>query len=82
MRPDRRYRFLLIQPYFLPEHSKLQMRPAGGPKEVELMNYREVASLLANVEWELHPGPLAPHGDGGWRCVANLRWSEQRGCRS
>ena len=65
MLPDRRYRFLLIQPYFLPEHSKLQMRPAGGPKEVELINYREVAPLLANVEWELHPGPLAPHGDGG-----------------
>ena len=27
------------------------------------MNYADVAPLLADVEWELHPGPLAPQGD-------------------
>ncbi|HSU06127.1 MAG TPA: aspartate/glutamate racemase family protein [Acetobacteraceae bacterium] len=60
-----RYRFLLIQPYSLPEGSKLQMRPAAGPKETALMNHANIAHLLEGVDWDLHPGPLAPHGDGG-----------------
>jgi len=27
------------------------------------MNYREIAHLLEDVDWELHPGAPAPHGD-------------------
>ena len=27
------------------------------------MNYDNVKHLLEDVEWELHPGPLAPYGD-------------------
>jgi len=58
-----RYRFLLIQAFHLPEGSKFLHRPVSGPKESMLMNYERVAPLLADVEWELHPGPLATYGD-------------------
>ncbi len=58
-------RFLLIQPYSLPENSIHQMRPSGGPKESALMNHDQIAHLLDDIAWDLHPGPLAPHGDGG-----------------
>ena len=27
------------------------------------MNHADVAPLLADVQWDLHPGPLAPQGD-------------------
>jgi len=60
-----KYRFLLIQPYSLPDTSRHLLRSTSGPKEVALMNYQELKHLLADVTWDLHPGPLAPHGDGG-----------------
>lgn len=49
-------RLLLIQPYKLPETSQRPLPPAP---------LKDAAALLEGVEWELHPGPLAPHGDGG-----------------
>jgi allantoin racemase len=58
-----KYRFLLIQAFHLPEGSPYLHRPVQGPKEARLMNYERVAPLLADVQWELHPGPLAPYGD-------------------
>lgn len=58
-----KYRFLLIQAFHLPEGSPHLHRPASGPKERLLMNYENVRHLLADVEWDLHPGPLAPYGD-------------------
>ncbi|MGH7153335.1 MAG: aspartate/glutamate racemase family protein, partial [Acetobacteraceae bacterium] len=60
-----KYRFLLIQPYSLPDTSPYLMRSTSGVKEVALMNYQELKHLLADVTWDLDPGPLAPHGDGG-----------------
>ena len=27
------------------------------------MNHAAVAPLLADLDWDLHPGPIAPHGD-------------------
>lgn len=58
-----KYRFLLIQAFHLPEGSKFLHRPVKGTKEARLMNHERVAPLLEDVEWELHPGPLAPYGD-------------------
>jgi allantoin racemase len=56
-------RLLLMQPYTLPETSRYYQRPAGESKEALLMNYADVAHLLSDVGWDLHPGPIAPHGD-------------------
>jgi allantoin racemase len=56
-------RLLLIQAFTLPETSRHYLRPSGGSKEALLMNYADVAPSLADVEWELHPGPTAPQGD-------------------
>ncbi|WP_149538663.1 aspartate/glutamate racemase family protein [Siccirubricoccus phaeus] len=58
-----KYRLQLIQAFSLSENSGYQMRPMRGPKESMLMNYTAVAPLLADAEWEMHPGPLTPHGD-------------------
>lgn len=57
------FRFLLIQAFHLPKESKYLHRPVEGPQETRLMNYDHVRPLLDDVEWELHPGPLAPYGD-------------------
>lgn len=58
-----KYRFLLIQAFHLPPESPFLIRPVEGPKETRLMNYEHVRHLLEDVEWDLHPGPLAPYGD-------------------
>jgi allantoin racemase len=34
-----------------------------GAKEAMLMNYRDFSHLLEDLEWDLHAGPRAPHGD-------------------
>ncbi|HEX6441687.1 MAG TPA: aspartate/glutamate racemase family protein [Stellaceae bacterium] len=60
---DKKFRFLLVQAFSLPETSAYQLRPFQGAKEERLMNYPEVAPLLADVGWDLHPGAPAPHGD-------------------
>ncbi len=59
----KRYRFLLMQAFSLPPDSPNQYRKAGGRKEEALMNHAALAHLLADVDWDLHPGALAPHGD-------------------
>ncbi len=58
-----KYRFLLIQAFHLPEGSPHLHRPVTGSKDKLLMNYDNVKHLLDDVEWDLHPGPLAPYGD-------------------
>jgi allantoin racemase len=58
-----KYRFLLIQPFHLPATSKYGLRIVEESKEARLMNYGEVKPLLADVQWDLDPGPLAPYGD-------------------
>lgn len=57
------YRFLLINAFSLPPGSGFQMRPAEGPKEVRLYNHADVAPVLAGVDWDLHDGALATHGN-------------------
>ena len=60
---EKKFRFFLCQAFHLPPTSKYLHRPTEGTKEKRLMNYDNVKHLLADVEWELHPGPLAPYGD-------------------
>ena len=61
--PAKKFRFLLIQAFHLPETSSYQHRAFEGPKEARLMNYDNIKPLLDDVEWDLHRGPLAPYGD-------------------
>jgi Asp/Glu/hydantoin racemase len=58
-----KYRFLLIQAFHLPKDSRYLHRSVEGPKEQCLMNYDNVKHLLADVDWDLHHGPLATYGD-------------------
>ena len=57
-----RQRLQLVQAFSLPETSRHYLQPSDGSKEAQLMNYPDIAPLLADVEWDLHPGPIAPHG--------------------
>lgn len=59
----RKYRFLLIQAFHLPPSSKHLHRAVEGTKESCLMNYEQHQPLLADVEWDLHRGPLVTYGD-------------------
>ena len=62
----KKYRFLLILPFHLPAgtpHGPAQIADQKMPKEKRLMNYENVKHLLADVEWDLNLGPLAPYGD-------------------
>ncbi|HEX5328233.1 MAG TPA: hypothetical protein VFW75_16310, partial [Acetobacteraceae bacterium] len=63
--PASRFRFLLIQPYSQPANSAYQVQPTSGSAKPVPMNHDAIAHLLADVDWDLHPGPLAPHGEGG-----------------
>jgi Asp/Glu/hydantoin racemase len=59
----KKYRFILIQAFQLPESSPYRHRPTEGPKEKGLQNHDQIASFLADVEWDLHPGALTTYGD-------------------
>jgi allantoin racemase len=60
---SKKYRFLLIEAFHLAQSAQHRPRTYIGPKEETLMNYKVLAALLADVEWERHPGPLASYGD-------------------
>ncbi len=60
---EKKYRFLMIQAFDLPVGSKYLHRQTEGPKESRLMNHETLTHLLADVEWDLHRGPLATYGD-------------------
>jgi Asp/Glu/hydantoin racemase len=62
-RTGKRLRFLLVNAFSLSERAAYQPRPRSGPKEEQLYNYAEVAPVLEDVDWELHPGAPATHGD-------------------
>ena len=61
--PAKKFRFLLIQAFHLPQTSPYLHRTVEGPKETRLMNYDNVKPLLDDVEWDLHRGPPASYGD-------------------
>jgi allantoin racemase len=57
------YRFLLINAFSLAPGSAFQMRSFAGPKETQLYNYEDLKPLLADIDWELHPGARTTHGN-------------------
>jgi allantoin racemase len=59
----RKYRFLLIPAFRLPENSRFVKPRPGLPKEKKLMNYEQVKPLLEDVDWDLHEGALTTYGD-------------------
>ena len=62
---DKKFRFLLILPFHLSKADPYVGRQFNQslPKEQRVMNYDNIKHLLEDVEWDLHPGPLAPYGD-------------------
>lgn len=65
MSKEKKYRFLLLQPFRVPVSSPYGFpgRDPSRPKEQRLMDYNNVKHLLEDVEWDLHEGPLARYGD-------------------
>ncbi len=59
----KRFRFLLIHAFSLSEKAAFDMRQFSGDKKALLYNYDDVAPFLADVEWDVHPGARATHGD-------------------
>ena len=59
----KKYRFILIQAFQLPASSPYRHRALEGPKEKSLQNFDQIGHLLADVEWDLHPGALTTYGD-------------------
>lgn len=63
---NRKYRFLFIQPFQLPNDSPFadKYHSAVLTKEQRLrMSYLNIRHLLQDVEWDFHGGPAAPYGD-------------------
>lgn len=62
----KKYRFLFIQPFQLPNDSKFadKYHSAVLSNEQRMrMDYLNIRPLLEDVEWDFHGGPLAPYGD-------------------
>ena len=58
-----KYRFLLINAFSLAPGSSFQLRSFTGPKETQLYNYEDLKPFLADIDWDLHPGARATHGN-------------------
>jgi Asp/Glu/hydantoin racemase len=58
-----KYRFLLINAFQLPPGNDYQLRSFNGPKEAQIYNYEDLKPFLADIDWDLHPGALATHGN-------------------
>jgi allantoin racemase len=59
-----RYRFCFIPAFTMPENSRfVKSGFKSQPKEIHLMNFDMHKHLLEDIEWDMHPGALAPYGD-------------------
>ena len=56
-------KFLLVNPFRLPAGSRFLHRPVDGPKEAQVVNFKDIAHTLEGIEWDFDPGPVATHGD-------------------
>ena len=56
-------KFLLVNPFRLPANSRFLHRPVEGPKEVQVVNYKDIAHSLEGIDWDFDPGPVTTHGD-------------------
>ena len=62
---EKKYNFLMVQPFRIQKDSEYLTWTVEGTREERLMNYHNLnlGPLLEDVEWEIHPGPLAPYGN-------------------
>jgi len=63
---NKKYRFLFIQPFQLPETSRYADKyhtPKVTKEQLLRMEYLNIRHLLEDVDWDIHPGPTAPYGD-------------------
>ena len=58
-----KYRFLFINAFSLAPGNDFQMRSFSGPKETQIYNYEDLKPFLADIDWDLHPGAPATHGN-------------------
>lgn len=58
-----RKRLLLIQPYTFAPDSPLFVAPRDASREARLINFEDYGALLADTDWDVHPGPTGPFGD-------------------
>ena len=58
-----KYRFQLINAFRLSPNAGFRLRAYDGPKESLVYNFQDVAPYLDGVNWDVHPGALATHGD-------------------
>jgi len=63
MSSNSKYRFLMINAFSLSDGAPYRMRAYTGRKEDMVLNHEIAAPLLADVEWDAHPGAPATHGD-------------------
>jgi allantoin racemase len=56
-------RFLLINPFHLPAGSRFLHRPVEGPREVQVVNFKDIEHTLRGIDWDFDPGPVTTHGD-------------------
>jgi len=59
----KKYRFFFVSAFSMPSNSRFMPPRPGLSKEEWMMNYDNIKHLLDDVEWDYHPGPLAPYGD-------------------
>ena len=60
---QKKYRFIFIAPFSLPQNSRFTRFSSGATKEQKVINYDGLKHLLEDVEWDYHDGPIAPYGD-------------------
>ena len=60
---EKKFRFLLIHAFRLPNTATCFTLPTDGPKESKILNFENIRPLLEDVEWDIDPGPLATYGD-------------------
>ncbi len=63
----KKYQFLLIPPFHLPDKDQYTVpahsEPVEAPKVQRLLNSEIVLPHLEDVDWELHPGAEPPYGN-------------------
>jgi Asp/Glu/hydantoin racemase len=62
---DKKYKFLFISAFCLPEGSPFSgpRHDIHRPKEERLQNHENIKHLLEDVEWDMHSGPVTGYGD-------------------
>jgi Asp/Glu/hydantoin racemase len=60
---EKKYKFLIIRAFSVPQKSKFYPCYKDLPKEKLFNNYHDIKHLLEDVEWDFHPGPPTTYGD-------------------